>query len=266
MNFSTFFNYRATSLAAAVLLLSGCPDKEEQTATDSASGTGTDGGTGDITTSATDGIVTGSTSDNPTGGGTMGGTEGGASTTGTPDSTSGEPGTTSSGTTGGVVDPALQSSCEAICDQFFTCPGFPPVFPDQASCVADCVSSVDGGDPACVDATVALNECAAGMTCQELIDALMSENLGKCQPAQDAADMACAGNTCEGFGGVGPNGCSIGQACPNMPMVEYSCEGDTCTCLVDGVSNGTTCPANGFCDLDDPGQIQAANDCCGFGL
>ena len=267
MTFSTFFStYRAASLAAAVLLLSGCPDKEEGTATDSGSGSVTDGGTGGMsTTSATDGVVTGSTSDNPTGGGTMGGTEGGASTSGDPQ-TSGNPGTTSAGTTGGVVDPAVEASCEMACDKFFACPGLPPVYPDKAACVVDCTSNVDpGADQACVDASVAFNDCIASFTCDELSTALMTEDLGKCADAQAAIDMVCVGNTCEGFGSSdGANACSVGQSCPNMPMQEYSCDGDTCTCLVDGVSNGTTCPAGGFCQLDTPGQNQAALDCCGF--
>lgn len=266
MTFSTFFStYRAASLAAAVLLLSGCPDKEEVTATDSGSGSVTDGGTGGMsTTSATDG--TGSTSsDNPTGGGTMGGTEGGLSTSGDPQ-TSGVPDTTTAGTTGGVVDPAVEASCESACDKFFACPGLPPVYPDKASCVADCVGSVDGGaDQACIDANVAFNECIGSFTCEELTTALMNEDLGKCADAQAAVDMVCVSNTCEGFGSVGgDNICSVGQTCPNMPMQEYSCDGDTCTCLVDGAPNGTTCPANGFCALDTAGQNQAANDCCGF--
>ncbi len=271
MNFSAFFStYRVTSFAAAVVLLSGCPDKEEVTATDSGSGGVTDGGTSNAsTTSATDGVVTGSTSgDNPTGGGTMGGTEGGLSTSGDPQ-TSGVPDTTTTaGTTGGVVDPALEAACGMACDKFFECPDLPPTFPDQASCVADCVGSVDGGaSQDCIDANVAFNECIATFTCEELINALMTENLGKCMDAQNAVSMACPDMACEGFGSVGgDNVCSVGQSCPNMPMQEYSCDGDTCTCLLDGVSNGTTCPADGFCALDSNAQIQAANDCCGFGL
>lgn len=255
---------RATGLAAAVLLLSGCPDKEDLTATDSASGSVTDGGTG--TTGATDGATTGSSGETPTtgDGGTMGGTQGGMSTSGEPQTTGVVPDTTTAGTTGGVVDPELEASCAALCDKFFECPGFPPLFPDKPSCVASCVESVEGGDQACIDATVTFQECVGAFSCPELLDAFDNDNLGECQAAADAADAACVSNVCEGFGGVGPNGCSIGQSCPNMPMQEYSCEGDTCTCLLDGLPTGVTCPAQGFCDLDTAGQNQAAFDCCGF--
>lgn len=270
MNFSTYFaSYRAAGLAAAVLLLSGCPDKEEQTGTDSDSGAVTDAVTGGMsTTSAT----SGGTSENPTttqDGGTMGGTEGGVSTSGEPQTTGVVPETTTDGTTGGVVSPELEASCGAVCDKFVECPlppPLPPLFPDKATCVMECIGSAEGADQACVDATVTFNECVGTFTCAELLDALMSEDLGKCADAQQASDMACAGNVCESFGGAGDTGCSIGKACPNEPMQEYSCEGDTCTCLVDGVSNGVTCPANGFCDLDFDAQSQAAFDCCGFEL
>lgn len=261
MRFST---YLATPLAATLLLLTGCPDKEEQTGTDSAT-TMNDTGTGGAPTttagtdgaSSTDGATSSATQDSG-----MGGTMGGA-TTGM--STGVDPtGVDPSGTTGGGSGSATPS-CEAACDLLFSCPNVPPEYPDKASCVADCTSAVDGSTAECVDAFIGFNECVATYTCAELAAAFNMGDLGKCQAASDAADMVCSGNVCEGFGSVGgPDSCSIGQMCPDMPSEEYSCEADTCTCLVDGVPNGMSCPSNGFCGLDFDAQVQAAFDCCGF--
>lgn len=261
MTFSLRFTssrVRAAGLSAAFVLLTGCPDKEEQTASDSDTAAVTDGGTGgnSTTSGATDTPTT--TQDGGTMGGTGGMTTGEVMTGGQTDPTAGQ---TTDGPMGDVTP-----SCEAACDKIFSCPDVMTPYPDKASCVAGCADSVEGADAACVDANIAMNTCILDYTCAELDDAFNNGNLGKCEAQAAAAEEACAGSVCEGFGGIGENGCSIGKSCPEEPTEEYSCEGDTCTCLVDGVSNGTTCPASGFCDLDYDAQVQAAFDCCGFEL
>lgn len=254
---------RAASLAAGMLLIAGCPDKGAETDTDSGSATDADPTTGGATTTATDGVVTGETPTTTDDGGTMGGTQGATEGTTASEPTTTDPGTTTGGTTGGG-SAEFEASCAAACDKLLACPlppPIPPLFPDLESCVAECVASVDpGADPACFEATAAANNCFAGFTCDQLVDAFVNEELGECTDEQEAADAVCL--TCESFGSDGPNGCSIGLTCPGLATEEYVCEGDTCTCVTDGIP-GATCPADDFCSLDFDAQRAAGLACCG---
>lgn len=272
----TYFHMicRVACLAAGVSMLTACPGKEGETdsgtgtttgdATTETSGTGTPT-TGGSTTGATEtggtmsGTMSDSTTGQPTTGGTMGGTTTGDTTTaGTTEATT----DTSAGSTTGVVPPELDASCMVACDKFFECVD-PPPFPDIDSCKGEC-SAAPGDTAECLDAYVALNNCMGTLNCQQFNNAFMNEDFGPCTDEFDAMMMTCQGEVCEGFGGVGPDGCSIGQQCPEQPMEEYSCEGDTCTCLIDGQPTGMSCPAAGFCDMQFDAQAAAAFACCGF--
>lgn len=267
----TFFELkgRAAGLAAAALLLTACEGKPGDTdgATETSPGTTSTGTTSEGPTTGT-----ADTTDTDTGG-TMGGTSTTSPTTGEPgtstmggqttaDETTTSPGTitdTGTGTTGGPTDEDLAEACLAACEKFFACIDNPP-FPNVEACMNDCGMAA-GEEPACVDAYTALNNCVAGLDCPQFEDAFVNEEFGPCTDEFEALGGACP--VCEGFGGGGPDGCSIGQQCSNGPLQEYSCEGDTCTCLVDGQAQGS-CAADGFCALEFEAQAEAANSCCGF--
>jgi hypothetical protein len=155
----------------------------------------------------------------------------------------------------------------SACEKFFECFPMPP-FPSVDACKGDCSSALGEGE-GCLDVTVAFNTCIGTMTCDELMKALDTEEFGPCQDEFDAMGMTCEGpdEACSGFsGGDGADNCSIGQECPDQPTIEFSCEGDTCTCLVGDEPQGT-CPAEaGLCALEFEAQAQAAADCCGFDL
>jgi len=249
--------------------LAACPGKEQETAS------GSEGSSGGGSESESSVGTMASTSGAPTTGGTLGGSEGGSTgTTTTTTTTSGDPSSTSatsaegsstgfssSGSTGGTIPPELDAACMAACDKIFECVDQPP-FPSVDVCKQNCAMGVEGAD--CIAASVEFNTCLGTLTCPQIIDALMNEQLGPCTDALDALQTACA--ACEGFGSVGMGGCSVGQQCPDMPPVEYQCEGNTCTCLVDGMPTGMTCPANGVCNQGGDAVTMAANECCGFML
>lgn len=247
--------------------LAGCPGKEQETAS------GSEGSSGEG--SESESSVGTSTSGTPTTGGTLGGSEGGStgstSATTTTTTTTGDASSSSATTvegstglassTGGTIPPELDAACMAACDKIFDCVDQPP-FPNVDVCKENCAMGVEGAE--CLAASVEFNTCLGTLTCPSIIDALMNEQLGPCTDAFEALQTACA--ACEGFGSVGMGGCSVGQTCPNMPPVEYQCEGNTCTCLIDGMPTGMTCPANGVCNQGGDAVAMAANECCGFML
>ena len=75
-------------------------------------------------------------------------------------------------------------------------------------------------------------------------------------------DCLPGGEVCDAGGGVGPDGsCSFVVSCPDSTQ-SMQCEGDTCTCYVDGVEVGS-CPAGDICQQG--GQLGPfASECCGF--
>lgn len=260
---------RAAAAVACAVMMFGCPDKPEETASGTGSGSETEGA------SVTSATGSGPTSDPTTSGGpggTQGGTDGMTSTTSQTSATtamtsatSGPDGTSTGGgpgsSTGGGVPPEVEGACMAACDKIFECVK-PPPFPDVGVCTMNCAEGVMGDE--CVAASVQFNTCLSQLSCPELIDAVMNEDLGMCMELLGNLEIACQG--CAGTGSQGMGGCSIGQECPNQPPVEYVCEGDKCTCMVDGMPTGMTCPANGVCEQGQAALSAAANECCGFML
>jgi hypothetical protein len=251
---------RRGAAGLAALLLTACPGKPDETGTDGESSGDSTAGMSTTSGGATTGespTTSGAMSD-----GTMGGgmTTGGQSTAVSTTTTSGD--TTTAGTTGDEPPPELVDACTAACETFFECI-MPPPFPNMEECIAGCTEAADGGTPECVAASVAFDVCIAGLDCPEFNDAVMNEDFGECADEFEASETMCV--TCESFAGVGPDGCSLGQICPDMPMIEISCEGDTCTCLVDDVPQDE-CAANGVCAEDMAALQQLAAECCGFEL
>ena len=269
---------RAACFAAAMSTLTGCPGKEAETDSDSA--TASDSATGGPTTGPTTGetpttsgattedsdtTLTGAMSGTTTGTATTGETIGGTTVGTTADVETGTTaltteGTTEGTTTGEMIPEALDEACQAACENFFACLPQPP-FPDVDACKGECAGALGSG-PTCLEDTVAFNNCIGDMTCEQLEDAFVNEEFGPCTDEFEAMQIGC--QVCDGFGSGGPNACSLGQQCPGEPKQEFSCVGDTCTCLVDDQAVGT-CPAPAaICDGDEATLAMAANDCCGF--
>lgn len=243
------------------LLLTACPPgKPDETGTEGES-SGESSGESTAGMSTTSGGAT--TGDTPTtdamSDGTMGGGEstGGQSTATSTTTTSGET------TTGDEPPPPeLVAACTAACETFFECI-MPAPFPDMATCIEGCTEAAEGGSAECVAASVAFDNCIAGLDCPAFNDAVMNEDFGECADEFEASETMC--QSCEGFAGVGEDGCSLGQTCPDAPTIEIRCEGDTCSCLEDNVPQAE-CAANGVCAADMAALQQLAAECCGFEL
>lgn len=277
MTLTLHTNLRAVLLAACTLTLAACPEGGKETESGTATETSTDAGT--ESASSTDATSNTPTSGTPTEGTMTGGVSDsttqpdGSTDTASTSATEGGVTTTTEGTTAvdtdtegdtGVVPPELQGSCMAACDKFFECNPQPP-FPDKETCAAECAGSLGEGE-GCLDATVAFNNCVGEFTCEELATALAEEEFGPCADEFDAMNGSCTASLCESFGGNnGADECSIGQVCEGVTE-EFRCEGDACTCLVDGVAQGECDAPAGFCELEFAEQAAAAFECCGFQL
>lgn len=251
-------SFARACLIAGVFALAACPGGESMTTdtdatTDATAGTDTTAGTDD--TAGTDAMTTAPTSTTETTETTE--TSAPTSTEGTTEATTTEePGTT----TGGEVSPEVDAACQSLCEKFVNeCES--PEFGDVASCKLDCTSDLPGGDEACTAATVAAYQCASGLTCEELL----SENLNGCAAESLALVEACSAEECEEIGSSeGPDTCSYGFQCVDGPAEEIRCEGDTCTCLVDGEPTGTCGASEGFCALEPDEKADISFECCGF--
>lgn len=187
-------------LAASALTSAGCPvasnDTDTATAsTSSTTGEASTGTTGSAQTSSgttadeTGTPTTGPTSTGMTEAGTTGTTEAGttgtteADTTGT--TAEGTTGTTAEGTTaestttGGAND--LPASCDAACETLLGCD--PEAYPDQASCVAECLDGQPNDAPECEAAAAVFNTCISGFDCKQLMAAMEDNEFGACTDA-----------------------------------------------------------------------------------
>lgn len=153
------------------------------------------------------------------------------------------------------------AECMAACAHLAECV---PDFGDVAECTAECADTY-AGEPACADAGAALGTCLAGLSCPDLLKFLEEEeDSGLCKEELAATDEVCA-PPCTMVAGIGEEGqCSLGRSCSDQPLEDYVCDGETCTCEVDGVP-GASCPAEGFCSLESSEeQTAAVVACCGF--
>lgn len=204
------------------------------------------------TTSAGPTSTTETTAPTSTDGATDGATE--ATTDGDTDATTEDTDTT----TGGVVSPELDAACESLCEKFIAC-DWEPQYRDVDSCKLDCAGNTPGG--MCIAPSVALYQCVGGLTCEELL----AEAWPTCAAEEEALPEACGEPDCQNLGSsAGPDSCSFGYQCPDSGAQEIACEGDTCTCLVDGEAMGTCGASEGFCDLEPYDKADIAFECCGF--
>ena len=237
-----------TWLGSAALVLPGCAPKPG----DSASETGTFGS--EVTgVSPTDATPTDATA-----------TDAATATTGSP--TSDAPGTsagssTSEATTGTATtgtDEGLPGACQAYCERFLECA---PRDADPVEiCVPQCQQGFQGA-PMCSEAATGLLECVANLTCEQFVAFVADDEIDPCIEQVAALEDVC-GPGCLMSGSGGPGGCSLGRICGDQDQ-DYQCMDDTCTCVENDVP-GATCPAAGFCELDEAAQVEVIKDCCGW--
>jgi hypothetical protein len=248
---------------ALIPLLSACPSSDddgheeevgETVGTDETEGTtesGTDeSGTDDAST--TDESTTDeSTSDEST------------EDTGTEDTGTEETATDTEETDTGTEetgDPSLNEQlCMDACAVFVDCVGG-----GGPNCVDSCIEYHDELEGACLGFEQELTGCIAGLTCNEL-DQLLEE-FPEPYPCQTEQEQICEAPICEAGvgGGEEPGECSFQYSCPDEPVYEVVCDGDSCTCLEDGVEVGGCSEAVDFCE--EVGEPGPANDCCGWDL
>ncbi len=178
------------------------------------------------------------------------GQTGGATTEGTTEGTT----DTTEGTTG--EGPSLEEACLAGCKNTEGC--VPNPFPDFESCLWFC-NRDDGSSSACTQGLIDYQLCVSQMTCAEYGDSLMGEP-NPCNELGQAIGELC--DICP-LSILSGDSCAMARACEGQAKIEYSCAGDTCTCLVDDEPQAE-CPARGVCSSDFGAQAAAAEACCGF--
>ncbi len=236
------------------LLVLACTPKPGDTNDDTTAASST----GDGTTAAD---TSGSTASPTTGDGGLSETSATATvpaTTGDPDPTATDTATdtTDPNTTDPTGGPDLPTACEAMCTAMDNC--FEEPEQPHDVCVSDCVNSFAG--PECPAVAAAFWQCVAGLTCEELLKFIDEGPTDKCIDEFGAVDEVCS--ECGIIGqGDGESNCSIGRECEVTE--EYVCEGETCTCTVNG-EPGKSCPAEGFCMAGFDAQEKMAQTCCGW--
>jgi hypothetical protein len=188
------------------------------------------------------------------------GMETGTEETGTEETGTEETGTeeTDTGTTG---DPSLNEElCMEGCAVFAECLGGGGL----PGCYDSCLEHHDSLEGECLGYEQALTSCIIGLTCDELDQFL--ESSPEPYPCQAEEALICQEQVCEVGVGMGedPGECSFEYSCPEEPLYEVVCDGSDCACFEAGVEVGGCSGAVEFCA--DVGEVEPANDCCGWDL
>lgn len=206
-------------------------------------------------TTGTTADATGESATSSTGPGPAPTSEGESVSSTTAPTTGGEAPTT--GTTGEPLS-EWDAGCKAWCEHAVACIG-PPSYPDVDACISVCVADPSNSER-CISAQTGLWQCAVGLSCEKLHQALFEHDWGECADEFLGAADVCA---CSEFHGGVDGRCAIKRWCPEHPTIEIECDASTCVCKIDDESIGS-CPARGFCDLDWQDQYEAAEACCGL--
>ncbi|MBZ5710218.1 GON domain-containing protein [Nannocystis pusilla] len=83
------------------------------------------------------------------------------------------------------IDPYDQA-CQAVCDSALAC----DIFPDLATCMADCLG-VKTGAPECDAAITVTHHCVAMQDCDDLTKTLYDQMFGDCSDERMAEDVVC---------------------------------------------------------------------------
>lgn len=146
----------------------------------------------------------------------------------------------------------VEQACTATCEIYEQCLG--PI-PD---CVSWCIDYTLGFDDQCIELELELLGCLAGLTCEELMKFYEQEDESAQCLAE--ADASCGGGCGEViFGGADPGVCSVSTSCEGQTEYSVDCDGQICTCYVDGEPTGTTCPTSVVCD--EP-SVETYAACC----
>lgn len=238
----------ACSLAFALVIACDGGGKNE-----SGSGTGEDPSTdGSSSSEGESGSTTSAGASEPT---ASGATE--SSSGGSPPTSTGEETSTSDATSTGGEPPA--GPCEAFCAQSVACEQGEPT-PLEA-CVAACAADLALFEGACHTAWIAGLECVAGLTCEELA-ALNDGEPSACDAALGQQAECATGCTVGGGGSMDGSQCEWMHECPLEPLLEMTCDTETCQCFEDGVQVGE-CQAEGAC-LAIEALAGKAEACCGI--
>lgn len=165
-------------------------------------------------------------------------------------------------TTTGDLFPALEEACAAFCNTSLACLE-PNSYPDLASCEWLCLANFDPEQPGCAAATIAYDNCLAGLACPAFNDAASGVDPGECASEIAALEPACPLVCYRVVSSGNPTACTMSRACPGELPAIFECEGDTCSCKV-GDEVQTKCDAAGICGEGWEAQAGAANVCCGF--
>ncbi|MCY1059215.1 hypothetical protein [Nannocystis sp. SCPEA4] len=235
--------------AAAIVLLTACPEKGADSATDTEATTAPTTTTEPTTTDAT----------------TMADATTAADATTTMESTTTATPTTEPSTDGTTGDPAtceadgtsLAASCAAMCSNFSNCDDA-----DPNACTESCVMNAFKPTQACTCGSIAYNQCLAGLTCEELNDGAAAGPDSPCFGPAASYVVGC-GDCISQPEFIADDRCVAILECPDVISVSFVCAEGTCTCN-DGMTDYKTCPDPGVCAGMDPAAFNAAaSECCG---
>lgn len=177
----------------------------------------------------------------------------GASESGTGDTaasdTTAEPTPTEAGETAG------SSVCQEACEHLTAC-GNQLLAPSMAGCISLCEASDLIDTEWCKSAALDWYACLTDAPCEEI----MPGPSGVC--AVPFADYSVSCVPCSAS--IEPDTadrCFATAECSGGFAVSFGCEGDTCTCQLDG-EIFATCPAASACASDDAAIQAAAEQCC----
>ncbi len=153
----------------------------------------------------------------------------------------------------------LPDACTAYCERFLEC--LPDLAEPLAECVLKCQASVLD-TPECTTTYSAVLGCAAALSCDGFTEFILSDAPTVCVDEFVTFLELCDGPGCTLEGSGGGDGCSLGRDCGDTKQ-DYQCMAGTCTCVENGVP-GESCPAEGFCGLDEVTQVETVGTCCGW--
>ena len=150
--------------------------------------------------------------------------------------------------------------CQAGCAYETACDAGYPL----DACMSDCLYNLGVFDavPECDEAWHTVVACLG-----ELQSCNPTMLPAGCGMAAETAAMCEDEYSCSiaGGGPVGGPECEVAEQCGSAPPRSIACDGEVCTCSVDGEVTGE-CPARGICEAveDLGGLADAALECCGF--
>lgn len=165
----------------------------------------------------------------------------------------------------GEVEPDVEA-CQQYCDAWYPC------FNDQpqdGTCVAECLEDLHSKQEGmCFDNELGLLTCLATLTCEEY-EAYLWHEEGEAFPCDTAEEASCQCLAAEIEVGEGETAsdCSLDYSCIGETSYAVECDGEGCTCYVDGVETGGCVDAMQTCaEVIETVAFDVVNECCGWSL